>query len=236
MKKQIQKQATWPRILPIFAIACFISGKVWGEIALTEEQLRQFAFATAPSADFMSEALERPFRWQKQKLKLAVFVEGENKRASLDSLRDDLAQDINTFQKETGIQIVLGLWSDNNPPPDIFFLLGREEELLARADYLRARFEEPQLPIRMEEKTREAKAICEGVVSLAEGQTILRALILADIKRKPNYCFRRQLMVAFGFFGDLPEGADSILAEPNSPERITKLDRTFLNHLYRARD
>lgn len=160
-------------------------------------------------------------------------MEGTDKQGIFNQLNDEFKADLDIFQEETGTQLILGLWTDNTPPSDMFILIGSQEQLLAKAEYLNRRFDLEGISDQLKEKARNGHALCESAVTLGENETILRAIIIVDVGRKPNYCIRRQLMVAFGLFGDLSEKDDSILAiRPTVVRPLTDLDRLFLKNLY----
>jgi hypothetical protein len=171
-------------------------------------------------------------RWKTRELKIGVYVEGKWKADALGLLNDSFEADRILIQNSTGIDLVLGLWGDENPSPSIFVLVGEADEILRRSSYIAERFDVPTFAIELNRAFEGDLGLCNSHITLGEDRAILRAIITVDLAQRPRYCLRRQLLTAFGFFGDLPAGVESILATDQEYLELTAFDLDLLSKLY----
>lgn len=190
-----------------------------------------FQATTAPLESYSDKELEIPI-WRRDSAKIGFFVEGNEKSSILAGLSEEFDDDRRFIEEATGMKLSLGYWADKNPNPSIFILLGRPEELIARAHFLSRKFEFPKLVEEFEKRFVSDDALCNSFAKVSAKKTIEYALITVDITQNPNYCLRRQLIVALGLVGDLPAEENSILSLGQRERFYTELDRALLKILY----
>jgi len=173
-----------------------------------------------------------PYRWREDSITIGLFVEESIREAFLPLLAETFEPDRRILQSETSIRLPIGLWGDEGPEPRIFVLIGTRDQLIGRAHTIARRFDLDTFPAEMADMHASGVPLCNSVISVGQDQTILRAIITVDADAQPFYCLRRQLILAFGLFGDLPAGTPSILASDQGETTFTELDRRLLRTLY----
>lgn len=174
------------------------------------------------------------FRWRQNSIKLSFHVLGPSKNEILERLEYGFQKDRSALEQNTGTRIIIGTWDDVDPVSNIFVLVGNRDQLYEAAPYVAKRFRDID-PIvdELNGLYKNGRELCAHAISLGVKNDIIRAVMFVDIDARPNFCMRRNLLAAFGLFGDLPAGVESALSADLSTVKITDLDNRLLRRVYR---
>ncbi|WP_298919068.1 hypothetical protein [uncultured Roseobacter sp.] len=92
--------------------------------------------------------------------------------------------------------------------------------------------ESPEFGNQLRLQFADGEGLCNGIFALDPPGSLIGALITIEKDQAPAHCLRRQIMVAFGLFGDLPEERVSILSVDQGVLQFSEIDKGLPQQLY----
>lgn len=169
------------------------------------------------------------FEWHKKEVRVAFRVEGAEKGSVLRRMSSAFDGDKRFLEEHSDVYICLGLWGDDDVVPSIYVIVGSQVDLARKSSELQSLFGLKQLS---QEIRKSQGGVCFSKISVGSGGKIVRSVVFVDRHNSPNFCLRKELISSFGLFGELPEGAPSILARDLGYEFYQEMDGTMLSILY----
>ncbi len=189
-----------------------------------------FEIATKPPSQWGVDS-SKNYKWVSEEIGIAFHVAGPDKGEFLKYLHPEFQEDAEFLSAKSGKTLDIKLWDGMSKDSSIYVYAGNQRDLIAYSPELDQIFG-LGFTEQIKKLIEEGEPICFSSVSLGGESEITRAVIIVDRSDYPNFCLRRQLISAFGLFGELPTGTDSILGKGQNRQFFSELDSALLKILY----